>query len=249
MSPKSPDSLTPLLYRLRRWSALSSDDEDAVLALPYIERSIDAGHYVVREGDEPQRSCLLVAGFAFRQKLTGQGDRQIMSLHIEGDMVDLQNSLLGTADHNVQMLTSGEIALIPVEAIRRIALDRPVVGMALWFETLVDGAIFREWILNVGQRDARTRIAHVLCEFALRMEAAGLGGPSGYELPMTQEQMADATGLTSVHVNRMLQSLTRDGLIVRTKRMVAIPDWQELARVGDFNSAYLHLNQVPQALA
>jgi CRP-like cAMP-binding protein len=248
MSPEPSTALAPLLQRLRRWSALSKDDEDAVLALPFIERSMEAGHYIVREGDQPLKSCLLVSGFAYRQKLTGRGDRQIMAIHIKGDMVDLQNSLLGSADHNVQMLTAGTIALIPVEAIRTIAFERPVVGMALWFETLVEGAIFREWILNVGQRDARTRIAHLLCEFALRMEAAELGGPTGYELPMTQEQLADATGLTAVHVNRMLQSLTKDGLIARTRRAVSIADWQRLASAGDFNSGYLHLDQVPLTL-
>jgi CRP-like cAMP-binding protein len=163
-------------------------------------------------------------------------------------MVDLQNSLLGTADHNVQMLTDGRVAMIPVEAIRKIAFAHPSVGMAMWYETLVDASIFREWILNVGRRDARTRIAHMLCEFALRMETADLGGPSGYELPMTQEQLADATGLTPVHVNRMLQALTQEGLINRTKRRVTITDWQKLARVGDFNSAYLHQDRGPRVL-
>ena len=147
------------------------------------------------------------------------------------------------------MLTDGKIALIPVQAIRTIAFARPAVGMAMWCETLVDGSIFREWTLNVGRRDARTRIAHLLCEFALRLEVAGLGGPAGYELPMTQEQLADATGLTAVHVNRMLGDLTKEGLISRSHRMVAIADWQKLAKVGDFNSDYLHLNQAPREAA
>jgi CRP-like cAMP-binding protein len=241
--------LAPLLKKLQLWVSLSEADTAAVMALPYIERSIDAGHYVVREGDEPQRACLLISGLAFRHKLTGSGGRQIMSIHMKGDLVDLQNSLLGRADHNVQMLTAGEMALIPVEAIRKLAFAHPSVGMAMWFETLVDGSIFREWILNVGRRDARTRIAHLLCEFALRLEAAGLGGPGRYELPMTQEQIADATGLTAVHVNRMLGTLKADGLISRTNRTIEIADWTKLAKVGDFNAAYLHLDQAPRVLA
>ena len=97
---------------------------------------------------------------------------------MKGDIVDLQNSLLGTADHNVQMLTNGEVAMIPVEAIREIAFSNPTVGMAMWYETLVEASIFREWVLNIGRRDARTRIAHLLCEFALRLEVAELGKPS-----------------------------------------------------------------------
>jgi CRP-like cAMP-binding protein len=113
----------------------------------------------------------------------------------------------------------------------------------MWYATLVDGSIFREWIVNVGRRDARTRIAHLLCEFVLRLELADLGGPAGYELPMTQEQLADATGLTSVHVNRMLRDLTRDGLIGRTHRNVTIADWRKLSDEADFDPAYLHLDR------
>ena len=120
-------------------------------------------------------------------------------------------------------------------------LDRRAIGQALWYDTLVDGSIFREWIANVGRRDARTRIAHLLCEFALRLEAAGLGNHIDWELPMTQEQLADCTGLTPIHVNRMLKVLDKDGLISRTRRAVTVNDWKALARAGDFQSAYLHL--------
>jgi CRP-like cAMP-binding protein len=162
---------------------------------------------------------------------------------MKGDIVDLQNSLLGTADHNVQMLTPGEVAMIPVENMRELAFAHPAVGMAMWYETLVEGSIFREWVLNIGRRDARTRIAHLLCEFAIRLEVAELGHPTAYELPITQEQLADAVALTSVHVNRMLMQLERDGLITRTKRIISIVDWQDLVKVADFEPRYLHLNR------
>jgi CRP-like cAMP-binding protein len=119
--------------------------------------------------------------------------------------------------------------------------SRPAVGRAMWFQTLVDASIFREWTLNVGRRDAKTRAAHLLCEFAVRLETAGLGQRNGYELPMTQEQLADALGLTSVHTNRVLMALGSEGLITRTKRAVRIDDWPRLAEAGDFNTAYLHL--------
>lgn len=111
----------------------------------------------------------------------------------------------------------------------------------MWFDTLVDAAIFREWTTNIGRRDARSRIAHILCEFGARLDAAGLGERCHYELPMSQEQLADCTGLTSVHVNRMLRSLDEEGLISRSARAVRIADWAALAKAGEFDDAYLHL--------
>src|SRR6218665_2716472 len=117
----------------------------------------------------------------------------------------------------------------------------------MWIDTLIDGGMLREWIVNVGRRDARARISHLLCEFARRLEVAGLTGQYRYELPMTQEQIADATGLTPVHVNRTLQALARDGLIERHRRFVAIPKWEELRRVAGFSEIYLHLDQLKPA--
>jgi hypothetical protein len=111
----------------------------------------------------------------------------------------------------------------------------------MWIETLIDAAIFREWIVNVGRRDSITRISHLLCELALRLEAAGLARDFRYEMPMTQEQLADCTGLTPVHVNRVLKELGRLGLIDRDKRSVAIVDWDRLQHIGDFNTRYLHM--------
>jgi CRP-like cAMP-binding protein len=183
---------------------------------------------------------VLLAGFAFRSKIVANGGRQILSIHVPGDMVDLQHALLGTADHNIQMLTTGDVALVSAEAVQEIAFRRPTVGRAMWMDTLVDGSIFREWIANVGRRDARTRISHLLCEFAVRLHAAGLSEGDRYELPMTQEQLGDATGMTPVHVNRTLQSLRNDGLIGRDKRAITIKDWKLLSRAGDFDAAYLH---------
>jgi CRP-like cAMP-binding protein len=120
----------------------------------------------------------------------------------------------------------------------------------MWIDTLVDASIFREWIANVGRRDARTRIAHVLCEFALRLKLAGLGEQTGYQLPMTQEQLGDVTGLTSVHVNRTLKSLEAEGLIERiSPRSITIGDWKKLAHAGDFDSNYLHLHEGEPALS
>jgi CRP-like cAMP-binding protein len=243
MSENPDHVLAPMVRKLSLWSELSPNDCDEILALPHQRRHLEAGQYLVWDGDKPQNCCILLSGFAYRHKHAGNGGRQIVSIHMKGDIVDLQNSLLGTADHNVQMLTAGEVALVPVEAIRRIAFQNPAVGMAMWYETLVEGSIFREWVLNVGRRDARTRIGHLLCEFALRLQVADLGDRTNYELPITQEQLADAVALTPVHVNRTLMKLEQDGLITRTKRQITIVDWTKLVKVADFEPRYLHLDR------
>jgi len=243
MSDNPQHVLAPIVRQLSLREELSADDRNAILALPFGLRKVQAGQFLVWDGDRPQHTCLLVSGFAYRHKLAGNGGRQIVSIHMRGDIVDLQNSLLGTADHNVQMLTAGEIAVIPVEAMRELAYKHPSVGMAMWYETLVEGSIFREWVLNIGRRDARTRIAHLLCELAVRMEAAGLGEHVNYELPITQEQLADAVALTSVHVNRTLMKLQQDGLITRNRRMITVVDWTKMMREADFEPRYLHLGE------
>lgn len=233
-----------MLSKLELWSALDREDSEALLALPHVMRKLRPHDFIAREDDRPRFSCLLLSGFAYRYKVAGNGGRQIFSIHMRGDIVDLHNSILRRADHNVQALTEVEAAMIPVEAIRAIAAERPAVGQAMWYETLVDAAIFREWTLNVGRRDARTRTAHLLCEFAVRLKVAGLGEQNHYALPMNQEQLADALALTSVHVSRTLKALANEGLIERAQRAVKIVDFDRLALVGDFDSKYLHLDRI-----
>ena len=243
-------TLEPMVRKLSYWQQLHADDRAAILALPHRVKTVEQHHYIVRDQDRTEFSCVLLRGFAMRHKVVIGGGRQICSIHMKGEMVDLQNSLLGRADHNVQMLTAGVAAMIPREEIKRVAFERPAIGTAMWLDTLIDGSIFREWIANVGRRDARTRIAHLFCEFSLRLKVAGLGHQNGYELPMTQEQLGDATGLTSVHVNRTLKSLEADGLIERVSpRSITIGDWKKLADAGDFDSNYLHLREAEPALA
>ena len=235
-------ALEPMLRKLEYRGNFTDSDRGALLALPHVVKTFEPHHYVVRERDTATHSCLMLSGFSVRHKIVGTGHRQIVAIHMKGEMVDLQNSLLGKADHSVQMLTPGKIAMIPREEIVRIAFERPSIGKAMWIDTLVDASIFREWIANVGRRDARTRIAHVLCEFGLRLKHAGLGEEVGYTLPMTQEQLGDATGLTSVHVNRTLKSLEAEGLIERVSpRAITIGDWKKLTGAGDFDSGYLHM--------
>jgi CRP-like cAMP-binding protein len=232
--------LSPAIRKLEKRVTFSAEDRVAFQSMPFSIRDLNTGSYIVREGDQIKNCCVLLSGFAFRSKIVGNGGRQILSIHIPGDVVDIQHAMLGVADHNIQMLTAGEVALIPAATVKEIAFKYPAIGQALWLETLVDGAIFREWIANVGRRDARTRISHLLCEFAVRLHTAGLTEGHRYELPMTQEQLGDATGLTAVHVNRTMQALRTDGLITSNKRAITIEDWKALTTVGDFDTAYLH---------
>ena len=226
---------------LRARSQLDGDDIETLFRLPFRLRRVDAGSYLVREGSVPGQCAVLVAGYAFRQKVTGSGSRQILAVCIPGDAVDLQNIFLNVSDHAVQMLTNGSVAEIPRESLQSLVLHNPKLGRALMQLTLVEASILREWVVNVGRRDARERIAHILCEFAVRLESRGLGLGSGFELPMTQEQLADATGLTSVHVNRVLKAIEADGLITRQRRHVHFSDWRALQDAGDFTRTYLHL--------
>lgn len=229
-----------MVRRLERRSPLGQTDREALLGLPHHVKKLPAGAHIVRDGDTPDFCTLLLSGFAYRYKLTGEGGRQIISLHCAGEFLDLQNSFLGVADHSVQMLTEGELAPIPPGILQELALTRPSIARALWIDTLIDAAIFREWVVNVGRRDSRARVAHLLCEFSLRLEAAGLAKNHQYELPMTQEQLADAVGLTSVHVNRVLKQLGEAGLIRRDRRSITIEDWDRMRAIGDFNARYLH---------
>jgi CRP-like cAMP-binding protein len=238
--PDQHPTFEKMVRRLERYTPLPEADRQVLCNLPHTLRTLPASAHVIRDGDQARHCSLLLSGFAHRYKLTGQGGRQIISLHMAGEFLDLQNSFLHIADHSVQTLTEVTVANIAPGVIEELALTRPAIGRALWIDTLIDASIFREWVVNVGRRDSRARVAHILCEFSLRLEAAGLASNHHYELPMTQEQLADAVGLTSVHVNRVLKQLGEEGLISRDRRRIVIQDWHRMRDAGDFNERYLH---------
>lgn len=241
--------LAPVLRKLEYRAKFTPEDRAAFLSLPHTVRQVEAHTYLVREFDRPTQCFCLLSGYAMRHKLVANGQRQIVSIHMKGEFVDMQNSMFSHADHSVQMLTAGRVAALPRQEVVRLAFERPTIGRAMWIDSLVDSSIFREWIVNVGRREARARIAHLMCELALRMRVAGLGQQTDYEMPLTQEQLADATGLTPVHVNRTIKALELDGLIKRVgPRFITIGDWRKLAEAGDFNSGYLHLQEDDPAL-
>ena len=234
------DFLEPLFKRWGRRVGLSDEDKRAVAALSWSRKVVGRDAYLVREG-EPTTTCtLLLAGFAFRQKLVTNGARQIISIHIPGELLDIQNCMLEVADHNVQTLTRSTVAIIHKTALAELMANRPNVRQAIWLDSLIDSSVFREWVVNLGRRDARARIAHLLCELADRLKASDASDGHMHDFPLTQEQIGDATGLTAVHTNRTLQSLRKDGLISLSSNRLTILDWDALAEVGDFNERYLH---------
>jgi len=240
MAADSEDIFGRAIRKLGRLVHLDETDRQAINALPARIEIHPAHSVLVADRARTTHSTLLIDGFACRYKDTGNGGRQILSFHLAGDFVDLSHMLLSRSDHVVQTLSPATIARVPTPELRALAAARPHVAEALWRETMIDAAIAREWIVNVGRRGATERIAHLLCEFAARRDEAGLGSLDHFELPMTQEQIGDATGLTGVHVNRKLHDLQRIGVIARDRRDLRIRDWARLKRIGDFDPTYLH---------
>jgi len=238
----SPQNLLALFVReLEKYARFDDDDVRELVELPARLRRLDTGAYLVREGDVPTHCSILLDGFAYRQKVTGEGSRQILAVCIPGDAIDFQNMFLDISDHGVQTLNRALVADIPREDLQRLVLSRPAIGSAVMHMTLIEASIMREWVVNVGRRDSRARIAHLLCEMALRLKNVGASyDGAGFDFPLTQEQLADATGLTSVHTNRTLQSLRRDGLIKLNSRALQVLDWDGLKKAGDFDELYLH---------
>jgi CRP-like cAMP-binding protein len=232
--------LARLTKKLERLASLNAEDKARLAGLPMRIEEVPRFRELVREGDQPEQCCLLASGYACRYKESASGARQIVSFHLRGDLLDIQHLLLSRADHSLETITTATVAWIPKHDLLRLAWERPSVGKALWRDCLVDASIFREWVLNVGRRDAKARVAHMLCEFVARCEVAGLGSAEGFDFPMTQEQVADATGLTSVHVNRTLKALDREGALLRNRSRFQVLDWQQLCTIADFDPAYLH---------
>lgn len=229
-----------VVARLNKLNRLSPACTAAIAALPFVREVVPADAHIVREGQMATHCCFLIDGFACRYKVAHDGGRQIASFNMAGDILDLQHLLLSVADHSVQTITTATYLRVPSAALRLLTQEHSDLAEALWRDTLIDASIFREWVLNVGRRDAKTRIAHMLCEFAVRYQAAGFGTPERFTLPMTQEHIADATGLTPVHVNRTLRVLSEAGLIARDGRKIVIADWKRMQQAADFDPLYLH---------
>jgi CRP-like cAMP-binding protein len=239
-SPFHPGS-NPLIRKLESVFTLTDDERQALLGLPMQVAVLKDNQDIVREGDQPSRSCLLLSGFACVYKMTAHGKRQIVSFAIAGDIPDLQSLHLKVLDNSIATLTPCRVGFITHDALHDICTRYPRLAAAFWRETLIDASIFREWVMNVGRREAYQRMAHVLCELLVRLRAVDLVEDHVCDLPITQGEFADAMGITPVHVNRVLQQMRAEGLIETQGTRLRIPDWNKLKEVGEFDSTYLHL--------
>jgi CRP-like cAMP-binding protein len=237
----------PLIRKLESIVSLDENERATLLNLPLQVVSLKADQDIVREGDRPTRSCALLEGFTAMFKVTAEGKRQITAFHIPGDIPDLQSLHLEVLDTSLSTLTPCKVGFIQHEALQDLCDRHPRIAKALWRETLIDAAIFREWTVNVGRREAYSRIAHILCELTVRLQAVGLTPDNTCKIPITQSEFADATGLSNVHVNRVLQELRADGLILLKGDTLQVLDWDQLKQAGDFDATYLHLQRKQEA--
>jgi CRP-like cAMP-binding protein len=185
----------------------------------------------------------MLKGWAARFKTLQDGSRQIVDFVIPGDFCDLHVALLSEMDHGIVALTPCSVARIDEAEIAKLTSENNQIVRAMWWSTLVDQGILREWVLNVGRRNAYGRIAHLLCEMHFRMNRVGLVEHERLALPVTQEELADATGLTSVHVNRTLQRLRRENLVEVRGGMLTLLDVPGLHEAAGFNPSYLHVRR------
>jgi CRP-like cAMP-binding protein len=233
---------SPLVAKLETVARLSADDRDALAALSVNVREMEARRTLIREGERPDHVHLILEGWAARYKLLANGSRQITAFLIPGDFCDLHVTMLGEMDHSIATVTRSRVAFVPRSAMEEAA-SRPSLVRAFWWSTLVDEAVLRSWIVSVGRRDAFEAIGHLMCELYVRLSSVGLTDDHGYDLPLTQEELADALGLTPVHVNRVLQRMRAEGLISLARGALVIHDYRRLQTASGFSPNYLHMDE------
>ena len=230
-----------LIRKLSQYGPLSEEERLALSALPVRLRDYSRGGMIVHQGSQPEESCLLVHGIAFRYKLLPDGARQIVSLQVPGDFVDLHSFVLKPIDHAVAAASPARVGLVPHHAIENLLVRHPRLARPLMWDMALDAAIAREWLATMGRRSAYEQLAHLFCELYFRMDGAGQMEACGFPLELTQVELGDACGLSAVHVNRSLQALRKDGLIILENHHLTVPNIDALVRVAEFDPAYLHL--------
>jgi CRP-like cAMP-binding protein len=236
------DALRLFVDRLTSRSALSNEEVSAILGLNGAIKQVAAHKDVVRFGDLVSHSCLLVEGLVGRFGQNNEGKRQITCLHIPGDMADLVSVVSPKTGWGLTALAATTILHIPHAELRGVTASHPGIAEAFWRDSVADGSIFAEWVVNVGRRSALARVAHVFCEMAIRCERSGRGDRRSFPLLMTQEHLGDSTGLTAVHVNRTLKELRVKAIVEFHAGTVTVHDWDLLVSTGDFDPAFLLLD-------
>ena len=230
-----------LAKKLSRIFPLSPDELEIAERAVASTKDLRPGEDLVRDGTRPSACTLVMEGFACRYKMLPDGGRQIMSFLIPGDICDLQSFILEKMDHSIGALGACKVGSIPHSVVREITEKYPRIARAFWKDTLIEASVFREWLVNLGRRPAYPRVAHVLCEIMVRLDAVGLAHNGSCRLPITQVELSDAMGLSVVHVNRTLQRLRAEGLIDLDGKLLTIRDWERLKEAGEFDQDYLHL--------
>ncbi len=231
-----------LLKKLSNFTALSAQESQALADSCHDVREYGAREDVIAQGDKTGSVKLLIEGFACRYKVLEDGRRQVVAYFVPGDLCDLRVFILKRMDHSIGAVTASKVAHIAPDNVLRLTSQYPTLTRALWWSTLVEEAITREWIVNVGQRNALERMAHLFCELLYRFRAVGLNEGNSCTLPLTQVELAETLGLSSVHVNRTLQELRRQKLITLEGGILTIENLSTLQELALFNPDYLHLD-------
>lgn len=233
----------PLIRKLECFASLSDDDKGAIRSV-CAERvqPFPARKDIISDGQATNYVHLILEGWAARYKMLPDGSRQITAFLIAGDFCDLHITILDKMDHGIMALTPCMVAHLDTDKLDGLMTERSMLTKAFWWMTLVDEAVLRQWVIN-SRRRAIVAIPHLLCEMHLRLKAVGLVSDGCLSLPLTQEELADATGMSSVHVNRTIQALRKAQLIELGQGSLTIPDVAALAKAGGFDDTYLHLRE------
>lgn len=233
------------IARIRVRHRLDAVEEQAIRSVIGSARDVPARQTFIEAGTRLDHSILILDGLAARYKDLRDGQRQITALHVPGDFADLHSFTLKRLDHSLIALTDCRTALVPHARIAELVEQFPRIGRLYWFSTNLDASMHREWVLSMGIRDALARIAHLFCELQVRLQLVGLGDADGYMLDLSQAELGECCGLTSVHVNRSLRRLREMGVLTFRAGRVAITDAAALQRIAEFDPDYLYLHPDP----
>jgi CRP-like cAMP-binding protein len=214
--------------------------------LSYPNKAFTRGETIIRAGQKVRNIHLVLTGFAARTKTLASGDVQMMAFLIPGDLCDIEVFVLEAMDHDIVALSDTTCILIPADEMERLLTESGRLTKAMWWSTMVDSAILREWIVDHGSRDARERIAHLICELLVRYRVVGETTDEAIPFPLTQDELAQATGMTPVHVNRMIQQLRSEGLIELRSKVLTVLEPKRLMEVAQYDPNYLHLIRTQQ---
>jgi CRP-like cAMP-binding protein len=237
--------LSILVRKLEEHSRLSADDRNAILSMSHAVRSLESNEDLIRQGDDPRVSALVTSGIVARYHLLPNGRRQYLSFHLTGDMPDSQALFIREMDHAVCAIGPASVALIEHKDLLAAFKRRPSVSFAIWRETLIDAAIFREAITNNSARTRTARMAHLFCELFYRAKASGLADEATLIAPISLVQLGETLGMSIATVNRTLNDLRKSRTVDFHRGVLHIKNWDRLAKIALFNPNYLHLKKPP----